>query len=83
MYNVHSAVATVSTSRWALVATGLWIRAGTAGAFAMAGGLATLFGDNARPALSAFAITAGAVLAALAWRRVHDILDRADTVPIA
>jgi hypothetical protein len=67
-----------SESARALVASGLWLRAGFVGASAFLGGLSLLFGDEMHPVLALALAIGGGILASYAWRRSKAILDRAD-----
>ncbi len=72
--------APAATERRAVVAYGLWLRAGLVGAAAFAAGLVQLFTGEAT-ALSALALSAaGGALAVVGWRRALASLDAADRI---
>lgn len=61
-----------------LLACGLWLRAGFAGASLAVIGLIQLFGGETAPLSALALVLGGAGLAALAWRRAHAALQHAD-----
>lgn len=65
-------------SRSALLASGLWLRVGTVGAFGLVGVLHQLFVGEMQP-LSGLALAAAAgVLVVMSWWRARVVLDRDD-----
>ncbi len=75
--NMRKAIEMRTKGGRAVVAFGLWLRAGIIGASGLVGGLIQLLGGEAKP-LSALALAVGGgVLAAVSWRRVRAALDTA------
>lgn len=69
-----------SESRRALIAAGLWMRAGFVGTSAVVIGLILLFNGEANPLLALAIALGGGAFAAFAWRRSWTILAQADAV---
>ncbi|MEO8304659.1 MAG: hypothetical protein ABI724_11105 [Betaproteobacteria bacterium] len=67
-----------SASWRALLASGMWLRAGFVGASVFAIGVITLFSGEWSPATAFASALAGGVFAAYAWRRALLVIDRAD-----
>jgi hypothetical protein len=68
----------IKESRSALLASGLWLRVGTVGAFGLVGVLHQLFIGEMQP-LSGLALTAAAgLLVVMSWWRARVVLDRDD-----
>ena len=67
-------------SRAALIAAGLWMRAGFVGTSALVIGLILLFNREANPLLALAIALGGGAFAAFAWRRSWTNLARADAV---
>ena len=67
----------------ALVACGLWLRAGFIGASALVAGLMLLFTGESTPAVAIGLAVGGGLLAPYAWRRSRAILERADAAAAA
>ena len=73
-----------SASWRAVVASGLWLRAGFVGASAFAIGLIMLFTGEASALTALTCLVAGGAFAAFAWRRSWAALNRVETsLPVA
>ena len=68
---------------WSLVAAGLWIRAGIAGAGVAVVSPALVATGEASFPVAALLMAAGAALAWLAWHRTHVLLGDDEAVPSA
>lgn len=68
---------------WSLVAAGLWIRTGIAGAGVAIVAPALFATGEASLAVAALLMAAGAALAWLAWHRTHVLLGDDEAVPSA
>ena len=76
--HIHSVPADSKESRSALLASGLWLRLGTVGAFGLVGVLHQMFIGEMQP-LSGLALAAGAgVLVVMSWWRARVVLDYVD-----
>jgi hypothetical protein len=60
---------------------GMWLRVGTVAAFAVVGGLVSVFNGDAPPAQAAAIALGGAAICVLAWRRAWTKLNAADAPP--
>ena len=74
--NTYSVPEVSKESRVALLASGLWLRVGTVGAFGLVGVLHQLFNGEMQP-LSGLALAAAStVLVVMSWWRARVVLDR-------
>jgi hypothetical protein len=65
-------------ARRALVAWGLWLRAGVVGVAALAAGPVLAFNGDIRPTSALALVLGGGVLAALSWSRLRGALVQGD-----
>lgn len=70
-------------ARRALIACGLWMRAGFVGASAAAAAIVLLIGGQAAAMPTVAAALGGIAAAVLAWRRAYVVLERADAAESA
>ena len=72
------------TPAWrALVASGLWLRAGFVGASVAAIALVMLASGDATPLIAIASAVAGGAVASFAWRRFWVVINRADATEAA
>jgi hypothetical protein len=79
--NMHETIEMRQKRGRAVVACGLWVRAGLIGASGFAAGVLLLLGGEMKPLTALALAIAGGALAAVSWRRARAVLDAAEEAP--